>query len=131
MLKLKTDGREVRSQKSKFKGWIVFGLVVVISAPACAQGQLDSLIAVALKYNPEIQMTRYQSMAAQAKIAPAGQLPDPQLKVGVMNFPTDLNITSQSMTMAPDFSLMEMFPWFGKLNAAADVQKYGYESSAD
>ncbi len=35
------------------------------------------------------------------------------------------------MTMVPEFTLMEMFPWFGKLSAAADVEKYGYESSAD
>ncbi len=35
------------------------------------------------------------------------------------------------MTMVREFTLMEMFPWFGKLSAAADVEKYGYESSGD
>ncbi len=106
-------------------------IVLLFGGNALGQSQLDSLITTAVRNNPEIQMARYQSMAAQAKIDPAGTLPDPQLKVGAMNFPTDFNFTSETMTMVPDFTLMEMFPWFGKLSAAADVEKYGYESSAD
>ena len=112
---------------------IELGLVIVLLfvVNAFGQSQLDSLITTSVRNNPEIQMARYQSMAAQAKIGPAGTLPDPQLRVGAMNFPTDFNFTSETMTMVPDFTLMEMFPWFGKLSAAADVEKYGYESSAD
>ncbi len=112
---------------------VELGLVIVLLSglSAFGQSQLDSLITIAERNNPEIQMTRYQSMAAKARIDPAGQLPDPQLKVGAMNFPTDFNFTSETMTMVPEFTLMEMFPWFGKLSAAADVEKYGYESSAD
>lgn len=122
---------KVKSQKAKRVSLFIAGLIAFVAMPVYAQTQLDSLIAIAVRNNPEIQMARYQSMAAQARIEPAEQLPDPQLKVGAMNFPTDFNFTSQSMTMAPAFTLMEMFPWFGKLSAAADVQKYGYESSAD
>ncbi len=98
---------------------------------AAERNQLDGLINLALKNNPEISMARYQSMAAQAKIDPVQQLPDPQLKVSAMNVPTNFSFTSQTMTMAPDISLMQMLPWFGKLSAAGDVQKYSYESAAD
>ncbi len=94
-------------------------------------GQLDSLINVALRNNPEIRMTRYRSMAEQTKIGPATQLPDPQLTVSAMNVPTDLSFTSDMMTMAPDFMLMQKLPWFGKLEAAGNVQRYSYESSRD
>lgn len=100
----------------------------VFARPA---GQLDSLIAVALKNSPEIGAARFQSMAAQAQIGPATQLPDPQFKISAMNVPTDLSFTSDMMTMAPQFTLMQMFPWFGKLSAAGDVQRYSYESSTD
>lgn len=136
----KVEGQrpEVEDGSSKAKGlrsWLtgllVVSLVALMTLPVYAQSQLDSLIAIAVRDNPEIQMARYQSMAARAGIDPAGQLPDPQLKVGAMNFPTDFNFSSQSMTMAPAFTLMEMFPWFGKLSAAEDVRKYGYESTAD
>ncbi len=134
----KGRGQKAKGQNSKFKSrtsvgtWLfIAGLIALVAMPVYAKAQLDSLIAIAVRNNPEIQMARYQSMAAEAKIDPARQLPDPLFKVGAMNFPSDFNFTSQSMTMAPDFSLTEMFPWFGRLSAAADVQKYGYESSVD
>lgn len=126
-----------KGQRSKVKGQIAVWAILLTAVQAHAQSrpavssQLDSIVAIAIHNNPEIQMARYQSMAAQAKIDPAGTLPDPQLTVGAMNFPTDFNFTSETMTMVPEFTLMEMIPWFGKLSAAADVEKYGYESSAD
>ncbi len=110
---------------------IGLGLVLLSTVSAFGRSQLDSLISVAVRHNPEIRMAQYESMAAQAKLEPAGQLPDPELRVGAMNVPSDFNFTSETMTMAPEFTLMEMFPWFGKLSAAADAEKYGYESSSD
>lgn len=92
---------------------------------------LDTLIAVALRSNPEIRMARYESLAAQQRIDPASTLPDPQLKVAAMNVPTNFTLTSDMMTMAPQVSLMQMLPWWGKLSAAGDVERYGYESSRD
>lgn len=113
------------------KSVIIFTALLAAGNVCAGQaGQLDSLINIALKNNPEIRMTRYQSMAAQTKIAAVTQLPDPQLTVSAMNVPTDLSFTSDMMTMAPDFMLMQKFPWFGKLSDAGDVQRYSYESSA-
>jgi cobalt-zinc-cadmium efflux system outer membrane protein len=104
---------------------------LLIASSVSAQTQLDSLIAIALRDNPEIGMARYESSAAEARIGLANQLPDPQLKVGAMNIPTNFSLTSEMMTMVPQVSLMEMFPWFGKLSAAGEVQRYGYEASSD
>ncbi len=94
-----------------------------------AQISLDSLIAIAVQHNPEISMARYDSKAANTRISVARQLPDPQLKIGAMNVPTNFTLTSDEMTMVPQVTVMQMFPWFGKLNAAGDVQKYSYEAS--
>lgn len=113
-------------------------ILVVCATPSDAAltasdstADLDSLIAVALRNNPEIRSARYESMAAEARIGPASRLPDPQLRVAAMNIPTNFTLTSDMMTMAPQVTLMQMFPWFGKIGAAADVRRYSYESSAD
>lgn len=92
---------------------------------------LDSLIALAVRNNPEIRMARYESSAAEARISPARSLPDPQLSVMAANVPSNFTLTSDQMTMFPQVKIMQMFPWFGKLNAAGDVEKYGYQASSD
>lgn len=125
--KRKASAFSVRTKLGAF----VTILLLAGNVLAGQSGQLDSLISVALKNNPEINMVRYQSMAARARIGPATQLPDPVLTVSAMNVPTDLSFTSDMMTMAPNFMLMQKLPWFGKLGAAGDVERYNYESSAD
>ncbi len=92
---------------------------------------LDSLIAIAFRNNPDVEMARYEALAARQRIRPAGTLPDPELRVGAMNVPTSFSLTSEEMTMAPQVSLMQMFPWFGKLGAASEVQRYNYQSAED
>jgi outer membrane protein, heavy metal efflux system len=92
---------------------------------------LDSLIVVALRNNPEVEMVRFESLAAEQRIGPAASLPDPQLKIAAMNVPTNLKLSSEMMTMVPQVSLMQMIPWFGKLGAAADVQRSLYESTTE
>lgn len=111
----------------------VFVAVLLLAGNALAgqPGQLDSLINVAIRNNPEIKAARYQSMAAKTKIGPATQLPDPMLTVSAMNVPTDFSFTSDMMTMAPNIMLMQKLPWFGKLDAAGEVQQYNYQSSSE
>ncbi len=114
---------------------IAFLILTGISPAASGQerpsSDLDTLITIALRNNPEVEMTRFESLAAEQKIAPASTLPDPQLRVAAMNVPTDFNFRSEMMTMAPQVSLMQMFPWFGKLGAAGDVQRYMSLSAVD
>ena len=104
---------------------------LLISVSATAQTQLDSLIGIAVRNNPEIKMARYESSATEARISPAQTLPDPQLSIMAENVPSNFTLTSDEMTMFPQFKIMQMFPWFGKLSAAGDVEKYGYEASSD
>ncbi len=106
-------------------------LVLIAASSASAQTQLDSLITMAIQHNPEIQMARYESSAAEARISPASTLPDPQLSIMAENVPSNFSLTSDEMTVFPQFKIMQVLPWFGKLGAAGDVEKYGYEASSD
>ena len=101
------------------------------SASAQENSRLDSLIVLALKNNPQIAMARYESKAAETRISVARQLPDPELQIAVMNLPTNFSLTSDGMTMVPQFTLMQLFPWFGKLKAAGQIEHYGYLASND
>ncbi len=105
--------------------------ILSIATSAFAQSQLDSLIAVAVRNNPELKMARYESKAAQTQVGVAGQLPDPQLKIAAMNVPSNFSLTSDGMTMFPQVTVMQMFPWFGKLSAASDVKRFGFDASKD
>lgn len=114
---------------SRLKFVSLFVLITAVSASA--QTQLDSLIATAIQNNPEIKMARYESSAAEARISPARMLPDPQLSIMAENVPSNFSLTSDEMTMFPQFTLTQMFPWFGKLSAAGSAEKYNYEASRD
>ncbi len=92
---------------------------------------LDSLIVVAVQNNPEIKMARYESNAAEDRIRPARTLPDPQLTIMAENVPSNFSLTADEMTMFPQFKIMQMLPWFGKLGTAGDVKKFGYKASQD
>ena len=134
----KTQGQSLRLRKSKVKGqksnasgWIIVWMIALVAMPAYAQPQLDSLIAMAMRNNPEIRAARFESSAAEARISPARTLPDPQLSLMAANVPSNFTLTSDQMTMFPQVSIMQKLPWFGKLGAAGDVEKYGYQASAD
>lgn len=105
--------------------------ILLTAASASAQTTLDSLISIAVRNNPEIKMARYESSAAEARIGPASTLPDPQLTIMAANVPSNFTLTSDQMTMFPQMKIMQMFPWFGKLSAAGDIEKYGYQASSD
>lgn len=124
-------------KKSIFKNQIAVCAIFFTTMSASAQIQsagsagLDSLIAIAIQNNPEIAMARYESKAAQTRISSAGQLPDPEFKIAAMNVPSNFRLTADEMTMFPQFTIMQMLPWFGKLSAASEAEKYNYDVSKD
>ncbi|HEY9167319.1 MAG TPA: TolC family protein [Candidatus Kryptonia bacterium] len=109
----------------------VFAIVFAVGASAVAQTQLDSLIGIAIGNNLEIRTARYESSAAEVKVSPAMTLPDPELSVMADNVPSNFKLNSDQMTMFPQFKIMQMIPWFGKLAAAGDAQRYGFDAESD
>ena len=120
-----------RIHNPKFRIPFAVCAALFISVSASAQTQLDGLIGVAVRNNPEIKMARYESSAAEARISPASTLPDPQLSIMAENVPSNFTLTSDEMTMFPQVKIMQSFPWFGKLSAAGEVEKYGYEATSN
>jgi cobalt-zinc-cadmium efflux system outer membrane protein len=101
---------------------VAVALVLATSAAAQA-GPTDTLtLAEALRMaeaaNPMLRAARASAIAASARIAPAGALPDPELQFGLMNrMVSDFGSTMDPMTMN-QVQLMQMLPWPGKLGNA-------------
>ena len=80
-------------------------------------GSVESLLALAKERNPEYASMRYEADAASDRIGPAGALPDPRLRLELMDI---TKAGEQSPTLLPSrvgstrYTLMQDVPWFGK-----------------
>jgi outer membrane protein TolC len=101
---------------------IYFNVFLSISA----NSQSDSLykyLEIAAKNNPSVLQKFIEYQAALQKIPQVGSLSDPELSLGVFVTPMELVSGNQ----VADIRLMQMFPWFGVLKSANDVQRTWYE----
>ncbi len=114
-------------------------LLVPIAKPSQAEVLvLDSLIADALRANPDLAAARLRYRAFEAKVPQAGSLPDPMLKATVSNLPTDTWELDRTPMSGIEFMLTQTIPFPGKLgpkkNAArnlAGMAQKEYESARD
>jgi outer membrane protein TolC len=74
--------------------------------------QVESVVAEALKQNPEIEAARHRWRAAQERAPQARALDDPEVKIEWWNTPENLDITRTPNTI---FGLSQRFPFPGKL----------------
>lgn len=99
---------------------------------------LDSLVAEALRANPDLAAARLRYRAFEAKVPQAGSLPDPMLKVTISNLPTDTWELDRTPMSGIEFMITQTIPFPGKLglkknaarNLAGMVEKE-YESARD
>jgi cobalt-zinc-cadmium efflux system outer membrane protein len=83
---------------------------------AQAQGLvLDSLIAEALRANPDLAATKLRYQAFRARVPQAGSLPDPMLKATASNLPIDSWDLSRTPMSGVELSLTQTVPFPGKL----------------
>lgn len=107
-----------------------FGAVLVSAAIAMlGAGRLDAqrgpapdtvlarLTAEALAANPALRSREAMARAAQARIRPAGALPDPTLEAGVMDLVLPDFAFRRSDFTEVDVQLAQEFPWPGTLGA--------------
>ena len=98
-------------------------LLAMLTQGYRAYGQADSLqhyLQEAATHNPGIQAEWKAYQASQQKIAQAAPLPDLQLDMGFYVQPMDIIDGKQ----IADFTLMQMFPWFGTRKAAQSEATY-------
>ena len=78
---------------------------------------LARLTAEAVAANPSLQARRAIARAAQAKVRPAGALPDPMFSAGVMDLTLPRFAFRESDFTEVDLELSQEFPWPGTLGA--------------
>lgn len=97
---------------------IIILIVLFISAFSAVQAQtLDSYLEMAAANNPGLQAKYKDFEAALQKVPQVSSLPDPTFSFGYFVSPVETRVGPQRAK----FSLSQMFPWFGTLEAKADA----------
>lgn len=84
-------------------------------------GLLDTFIKEALQNNPEYLSAKENLSSAKLQIPQAGALPDPSLGFAVANLPINSFDFNQEPMTGKKLSLMQMFPFPGKLGLKEDI----------
>lgn len=92
-------------------------LLLFVSTCAFTQQSLDEYIAIATENNPGLRATYLEFEAEIQRIPQMKSLPDPSLSIGYFINPIETRIGPQRVK----FSLTQMFPWFGTLEAKENV----------
>ena len=105
--------------------------LLLLGAPALALAQealpgasVESLLAWAKANNPDYASMRFEAQAATERIAPAGALMDPKLRIEWMDI---TKAGSQNATLWPSdvgstqYTLMQDLPWFGKRDLKRNI----------
>ncbi|MDP2818860.1 MAG: TolC family protein [Polaromonas sp.] len=98
--------------------------IVVWASQQVVGGSVESLLDYAKESNPEFASMRHEADAAGERIGPAGALPDPKLRVELMDI---TRAGEQSPTLSPSrvgstvYTLMQDVPWFGKRDLKRDI----------
>lgn len=97
---------------------IITIIIIFISGISVAQTQtLDSYLEIAAENNPGLQAQYKDFEAALQKVPQVSSLPDPTFSFGYFISPIETRVGPQRAK----FSLSQMFPWFGTLEAKADA----------
>jgi len=83
---------------------------------------VDSLIAEAVKNNPQLKSLQYRITASEKRTESINTLPAPNFSVEFSQVPTNtFDVLNQSISN--NFALSQMFPLGGKLSAMAEVER--------
>jgi cobalt-zinc-cadmium efflux system outer membrane protein len=103
---------------------ICLSLLTLFSNESLAQKlSLDSLIAEALRANPDLRSAESRYKAFEAKIPQVGSLPDPMLKATASNLPIDSWSLDQTPMSGVELMFSQKIPFPGKLGLAKKTTK--------
>jgi outer membrane protein TolC len=89
---------------------------------------LQALIDEALKKNPMLLTKKNEIMALEERIPQAGTLPDPILKLGLVNLPESFDFNDEGMTQK-QIALSQKFPFPGKLKLKKEIARDEFNQS--
>lgn len=103
---------------------LIPGLVLLSSNLAFASNgatiSLQEAESLAVELDPRLSEIRLKSDAMQESAVAAGTLPDPKLKLGLMNFPTDTFERDQEAMTQIQVGVVQMFPSGDTLQLKSD-----------
>ncbi|MGH8672360.1 MAG: TolC family protein [Burkholderiales bacterium] len=90
---------------------LLFALALLASAPLATGLTLDEAVTLALSSQPLLASREAAVRANQEVTVSVAQLPDPSLKLGLLDVPTDrLSLSEDNFTMTPKISVEQRFP---------------------
>jgi len=95
----------------------IIGMMMLIPSVASAQLELDQYLVIAAENNPGLQVKFKEYMAALEVAPQVRTLPDPQAAFAYFISPVETRVGPQQVR----FSVSQMFPWFGSLQAKENV----------
>lgn len=105
----------------------VLGMLNVLFAYSQPADSLGYYLELAARNNPQINADFSLYKASLEKVPQAGAYPDPELEIGFFLKPMEILSGKQ----IADFTLMQMFPWFGTRkaarNEATEMARMAYE----
>lgn len=102
----------IRWRKSHFRVGGIFLISLLFLGWSMQGQQLETYIEEAVNNNPNIQAVEKQHAISTEKISEVNSLPDTQFSGGYMVGKNDMPMMQQG-----EFSVMQMFPWFGTISA--------------
>jgi len=101
---------------------MVFIINIILMLTSLNAQSVDALINEALKNNPKLKSLQQRIISSEKRSESVNTLPSPNFSIEFSQVPTNsLNILNQANSN--NFSLSQMFPLGGKLNAMAEVEK--------
>lgn len=129
---------------SKPLGWVLASMITIVLLPrlgwaddmpdssqtsAAADVGLQELLHWADIHNPDLAVINYEIEAAEGRIIPAGALPDPVLRVELMDFagpaaPNGFSV-SPNRVGGTKYTVMQSFPLWGKRDMRTEIATAG------
>ena len=104
---------------------VAMGLAGPLHADDTNPGRtVASLLDYARQNNPEYAAMRHEADAAAERVTPAGALPDPKLKIELMDI---TRMGEQNATLSPSrvgstqYTISQELPWFGKRDLKREI----------
>lgn len=93
-------------------------ILIICLLPATVWAQtLDDYLVIAAENNPGLKAKYLEYQASLERVPQVGSLPDPQLSFGYFILPAETRVGAQQA----QFSISQMFPWFGTLGVKKDA----------
>ena len=107
------------SKPGKWGKFLGIGLVLIFGfSPMATAQNLPQLSEQIREANPSLKMLQTEHQAALERIPQVGQLPDPEVGIGVFPMPVETRLGAQQARL----SATQMFPWFGTLGQKESVE---------